>query len=415
MVTHRRCSSALVLACAIAFLAFAAACDKVPLLAPTGSVITLFATSTTVPVNGEIEIIATVIENGTAPAPPSNGNGTTTTSTSGSGTPVQNGTLVSFTTTIGIIEPREARTHNGEVRVKFRGNGQNGTATITAYSGGASSKLENLLVGSAAAKRVTVTANPQSLPAQGGNTQVIARVEDDAGSGVAGVPVAFSTSAGTVSPTTTTTDPSGVATTVLTAGQEATVTATAGAQNGTVTVKLTPRLIDAFTADPQATSAGVPVKFTITPGQNANVHSAEINFGDGTQPLALGSFGQATTASHAYSRTGTYTATVTARDATGATQTQSTSVAVGALPVTLTASPTSATVGAAVTFTVGGVAAGAQVREYRWTFDDGRSFTTGGGVITQSFDTRGQKVVRVDVIGLDGRNLGSAETRINVT
>ena len=41
-------------------------CDKVPLLAPTGSVITLFATAATVPSNGSMEIVATVIEQGTA-------------------------------------------------------------------------------------------------------------------------------------------------------------------------------------------------------------------------------------------------------------------------------------------------------------------------------------------------------------
>ena len=37
---------------------------------------------------------------------------------------MQNGTLVSFTTTIGRIEPREARTQNGEVRVRFVAGGQ---------------------------------------------------------------------------------------------------------------------------------------------------------------------------------------------------------------------------------------------------------------------------------------------------
>ena len=44
---------------------FLSACDKVPLLAPGGTVISLFATSSTVPLNGEIEIVATAIENGT--------------------------------------------------------------------------------------------------------------------------------------------------------------------------------------------------------------------------------------------------------------------------------------------------------------------------------------------------------------
>ena len=82
----------------------------------------------------------------------------TSTTSAGAGTPVQNGTLVSFTTTIGRIEPSEARTNNGQVRVRFISSGQSGTATITAFSGGASGKLENLKVGSAAAERVIISA-----------------------------------------------------------------------------------------------------------------------------------------------------------------------------------------------------------------------------------------------------------------
>jgi len=66
--------------------------------------------------------------------------GTTTTSRTGAGTPVQNGTLITFTTTIGRIEPSDARTHNGQVTVKLITSGTSGLATITAYSGGASAQ-----------------------------------------------------------------------------------------------------------------------------------------------------------------------------------------------------------------------------------------------------------------------------------
>jgi len=37
-----------------AFLSVALGCDKVPLTAPSGSVISLFATANTVPLNGDI-------------------------------------------------------------------------------------------------------------------------------------------------------------------------------------------------------------------------------------------------------------------------------------------------------------------------------------------------------------------------
>ena len=81
---------------ALLALTTASACDKVPLSAPTESTITLFATSTSISATGSTDIVATVIEQ--------------------AGTPVQNGTVVSFTTTLGRIEPTEARTQNEIVR-----------------------------------------------------------------------------------------------------------------------------------------------------------------------------------------------------------------------------------------------------------------------------------------------------------
>src|SRR5436309_6475089 len=80
---------------------FASGCQKVPLLAPTGSTITLTASTTALPVNGTTQLIAQVIE--------------------ASGTPPHTGTQVSFTTTLGTIEPADAQTDaNGRVVVTFK-------------------------------------------------------------------------------------------------------------------------------------------------------------------------------------------------------------------------------------------------------------------------------------------------------
>jgi hypothetical protein len=46
----------------LAPLALVAACDKVPLLAPTGTTITIIPTATSVPNNSQMTIVATVIE-----------------------------------------------------------------------------------------------------------------------------------------------------------------------------------------------------------------------------------------------------------------------------------------------------------------------------------------------------------------
>ena len=94
-----------------------AACDKVPLIAPSGSAITLSANSTTVPTNGTVGLTAFVTES--------------------SGTPVQNGTSVRFTTTLGTITPSDAQTTNGVAVATFNAGANSGIATIHAVSGGA--------------------------------------------------------------------------------------------------------------------------------------------------------------------------------------------------------------------------------------------------------------------------------------
>src|SRR5437899_1530443 len=115
MVAHRRVPVLAAVLCTALVFSLVGACDKVPLLAPTGSIITLLPQTTTVSLNSSISIIATVIENGTAPAGTGTGTGTggsTPSARPGNGTPVQNGTVITFTTTLGRIEPSEARTHN---------------------------------------------------------------------------------------------------------------------------------------------------------------------------------------------------------------------------------------------------------------------------------------------------------------
>src|SRR5262245_34827119 len=237
MVTQRRLLISLI---ALPFV-LALACDKVPLLAPTGTVISLFPVTTTVSLNSEVDIIATVIENGTTAA---TGGGSTATPTSraGAGTPVQNGTVITFTTTLGRIEPSEARTHNGQVTVKLISGGSSGTANITAFSGGASASVP-LKVGTAGVGRITVTTNPQTLGSSGGTATVFANVTDADGGAVGGVPVTFSTDKGSVTPATANTDATGVATATLTTNGTAKVTATAGTQSNTATVTVNARSI----------------------------------------------------------------------------------------------------------------------------------------------------------------------------
>src|SRR5215813_9162248 len=230
MVTQRR----LLISLIVLPFVVALACDKVPLLAPTGTVITLLPVTTTVSLNSEVDIIATVIENGTT-STTGGGTAATPTSRAGAGTPVQNGTVITFTTTLGRIEPSDARTHNGQVTVKLITGGASGTANVTAFSGGASASIP-LKVGTAGVGRVVVTATPQVLGSAGGTATVLATVTDADGGVIGGVPVTFSSDSGSVVPATAFTDSNGVATASLTTSSTATITAAVGGQTNTTKV-----------------------------------------------------------------------------------------------------------------------------------------------------------------------------------
>jgi hypothetical protein len=404
MVTHRRT----LLICVASFFALVAACDKVPLLAPTGSVINLILSTTNASLNSEVTIIATVIENGTS----SGGSGTGTGSTA-QGTPVQNGTVITFTTTIGSIEPSEARTHNGQVTVKLLTGSTSGTASITAYSGGASKNISTLKIGTAAAKLVNVTTTPQTLGASGGTAQVLVTVVDEGGNGVGGVPVTLATDKGSISPSTVTTDSSGSASAVLTTTLTAKVTATVGlvpAVTGTATVTVNARSLTSFSATNASTaSTGVPVVFQVTAAAT-NVSNVHVDFGDGFG-TDVGVITALTSVPHAYSSPGTYTATASVAGESGL----STTVTVGALSVTLTATPPSPIVNTPVLFAVSLGASPPQIDHYTWTLDDGTGpFTTTAPSLSHVFTTRGLKNVRVDVFGVSGGKIATASLVLEV-
>ena len=407
---------------AITILSFASACDKVPLLAPTGSVISLFATANTVPLNSEIEIVANVIENGVTQS----GNGTTGTpgtattgtTTPGAGTPVQNGTLVSFTTTIGRIEPSEARTNNGQVRVKFISGAQSGTATITAFSGGASGKLENLKVGSAGVERVLISASPQTLGPSGGTSTITARVEDVSGTGLAGIPVTFTTDAGSLSPSSSTTDSSGNATTTLNTSRAAKVTANVAGKTADVSVGLNPRTGITLAGPTTPVSAGVPATFTVGVAATANIRDVTIDFGDGER-RSLGAISGSTTIQHTNLEAGTFNVSATANEASGFNETVSTAVTIlpGQPPaVIITASNTNPSVGETVIFTATVSGATSTVLRYEWNFGNGAvpaTAETTGNRATASYLNTGTKIITVRVVQATGPS-GDGQTAIVV-
>ncbi len=366
-------------------------CQKMPLVAPSGTAIT-----------------AVLIEGAL-------GAGEAAETVAGGGTPVHNGTLVTFTTTLGRIEPAEARTTAGRALVRLVADGRSGVATITAFSGAATETLE-VNIGAAGAARISVTASPQSLAATGGQAVISARVQDQSGNGLLGVPVSFSTTRGSLSSTTGISNDQGVATTTLSTTQEATVTATAGggtAEGLTATVQVTlkPRNTVAITA-PSSATVGVPASFTFTPGTGSTITEATVEFGDGGT-ANLRELASATQLSHAFRRKGIMDVTVRATDSEGATSISSTQVSVAPLAVSLAFTPSSATtpqVGQPVTFTAT-VSTGAIVQEYQWNFGDGQTRTTTSNRVTHTYGAAGPNIVSVSVVPIDN---GDAESDVVV-
>ena len=417
MLTHTRLGRLRALSTvfgAMLVLAFSAACDKVPLTAPTGAIITLFSANSIVPLNGEIEIVATVIENGAAPASPvtpgtGTTGGTTSTTTAGAGTPVQNGTVVSFTSSLGSIDPAEARTNNGQVRVRFRAGGQSGTASITAFSGGASGKLENLKIGTAAVERVLVTANPQTLGPFGGISVISARVEDLSGSPLGGVPVLFTADQGTLTPAAATTDQSGVAVTNLNTTTKAIVTANVAGKTAPVTVGLNARTGVTISGPTQSISAGLPATFNVGVAATAIIRDVTVNFGDGTQQ-SLGGISGPTAITHPYLTPGTFTVRAIATDATGFSEQVATSVTI--LPsqppgVIITPSNSRPAIGQIITLTATVTGATSTIQSFEWDFGDGTPIVTvTSPQVTKSYATPGTKIITVTVeqaVGATGR------------
>jgi hypothetical protein len=350
------------------------ACDKVPLLAPSGTTITLGTNSAIVQPNGTARVTATLIES--------------------AGTPVQNGTTVTFSTNLGRIVPAEARTTNGVATVEFQGAGTSGVAEIRATSGAAkpadaANSTLKISVGAAAAGRISVTAAPSTVSSSGGTSTISASVVDTAGNALRDVPVTFSTTAGTLSTTVANADQGGVAQTTLTTNREATVTASVGGAAGSgatatsaqVVVRINATGTVTVAATPSPASVGQPVSVSVTLAQPASGGTpwqrSTIDFGDGTS-VAGGP--TSNTYQHTYTRAGTFVIRATAFDQIGDNSSGTATLVVNAAPkptVTITPVGTPAA-GTATNFTLTVTpAAGTTIQDVRVDFGDGHSYDLG--------------------------------------
>ncbi len=417
----------------VAFAVIAAvvaiSCDRVPLTSPTGSTILLSTSTNIVPIDGSAEITATVTES--------------------AGTAVQNGTTVVFRADLGRMDPPESQTVNGRAVSRYFASGQSGVVRINAYSGaaatGGSTTSGNsstapgapltILVGGAAASRLSVRAEPPNIPQTGGTIQIFANVADVNGAPVNGAPVAFTiggtgTGTGILGSPSTTTNASGVAQTSLTTNQTTTVTATVSTAGATAAVTanvvITALPVPTITlACPTTTqSVGVAVNCTatatVTSGGSA-IQNLTINWGNGSGERSFGNAAGASVVSNTYTAPGTYVVTAAATDINSQRATAVATVVVQRnLPtITIAASATTGSVGAPITFTVTPATTPPQpITNVTVDFGDGTSRDLGAissvTTIAKAYNTEGTFNVVATVTDQSGQR-GNGATQVVIT
>jgi len=179
---------------ALALAGLQLTCHQAILTAPAGSSMILIVNPPFIAAFGGVSIVSAIV---TEPA----------------GTPVADGTVVQFFTTLGRID-EQGKTNDGVARVNLVADGRSGTANITAISGGPAaapapstspspgastppggsggtgSATASVTIGNINAATVLVRADPPRITISR-STHMFATVRDSAGNPLAGAPVVF--------------------------------------------------------------------------------------------------------------------------------------------------------------------------------------------------------------------------------
>ena len=287
----------------------------------------------------------------------------TATVTEAGGTPVHDGTVVTFSTTLGAVHPGEAPTARGRTSATFTAGTESGIAEVMAYSGGAVSETVQI------------------------------------------------TSAGVLHNRVVTTGRAGEARTVLATTTPAEVTASVGEISASASVLIEPPTSISIEVAPARPTVGQAVSFEVTLGNEARaIRDARIDFGDG-HAVDLGAFAR-TSVAHTYGTEGAYTVTVTVTDVGGYATASSVVVQVDPpprVPISITLRPTSPMVGQAVTFTVevSPPDNAPAVRDVTVDFGDRNSTSIGAlsgqGSVVHVYEQDGGYTVRATAVDVAGR------------
>ncbi len=296
-------------------ISFMLTCQKVDLTAPVDAVLSIVANPSIIDLYGDTSQITVLISKA-------------------DGTQVPDGTVVNFTTNLGEIE-QSKETKKGRARAMLTSGNTPGTATITARSGVTATQVSADVQIGYTVLNISVSANPASLPNEGGTSKITAVVFGENSAPLFNIPISFSADAGSltsggkvirtnrageVKDTFTLSPSSSQVSTV-------TITATSGAISGSTVITIgeaNEPPIPAFNYSPLNPEPGEEVFFNASESTDSDGYIASYywDFGDGGK-------GSGKEASHKYSAANSYIATLTVTDDKGCSGATSQEIVVG--------------------------------------------------------------------------------------
>jgi len=153
-----------------------ASCGQAILSSPDGTTLQIFVNPPFIAANGDTAVVSVL-------------------AVEKAGTPVPDGTVIQFFTTLGKIQ-EQGKTNDGVARVNLISDARSGTAVVTAVSGPVSVKADNIVIGAPRVTKVLTAALDPTIDLRQGKS--IARVKatalDDKGNPIPGIVFRFSVS-----------------------------------------------------------------------------------------------------------------------------------------------------------------------------------------------------------------------------
>ncbi len=335
----------------------------------------------------------------------------TVTGYSGNGEPIRDGTLVTFTTSLGSLPP-SVELRDGRAIVTFVSGNQRGEANIKARSGIAVGELSIDIEYSTQAK-ITLKATPTSLPAAGGPVTIKAEVADNKGNPFTHIPVSFETTTGTFEKPQNpiyTDDYQGIAINVLRTKATADVTVSSLGQSATITIEVSENTppTASFTYWPLSPKVGDQVNFDASASTDTDGKIVQYSwsFNDGYKDGGC-------KIHRSCSTSGEYEVSLQVKDNLGAVSavvTKTFSVVENEAPVaSFDFFPTNPTVNADIRFDASSSTdSDGWIKKWEWDFGDGEHRS--GEIVTHSYDHAGTFQIHLTVTDNDGQTDETAQT-----